>query len=87
MCPQVQLTCSVVRLIQQFCKEHALTRTLQTLQEETQISLNIVDDMQAFLSDIFNGKWDAVLKTVSTIQLPQNKLIDLYEQVRTVATV
>jgi WD40 repeat-containing protein SMU1 len=71
----------VIQLMLQFCKENALTRTVQTLQEESQITLNIVEDMNLFTSDILAGRWDAVLKSVSQLSLPQSKMIDLYEQV------
>lgn len=33
------------------------------------------------INDILNGRWDSVLKTISTLRIPMNKLIDLHEQV------
>eukprot|EP00743_Colponemidia_sp_Colp-15_P006630 GILK01007147.1.p1 GENE.GILK01007147.1~~GILK01007147.1.p1 ORF type:complete len:533 (+),score=98.95 GILK01007147.1:39-1601(+) len=71
----------VVRLILQYCKENGLMRTIHTLQEESSVSLNTVDNVENFLSDVQHGRWDVVLPTVACLSLPQQKLIALYEQV------
>lgn len=70
----------VVRLVLQFLKEASLTRTLQTLQDEAQVALNVVDNVDAFLADVQQGNWDAVMAVVATLKLPAGLLADLYEQ-------
>lgn len=72
---------SVVRLIQQYLKENNLMRTLETLQEETNITMNTIDNLEVFNSDILNGHWDLVLKTIQPLKIHPNKLTDLYEQI------
>uniref|UniRef100_A0A0D3BDK3 TPL/SMU1 LisH-like dimerisation domain-containing protein n=1 Tax=Brassica oleracea var. oleracea TaxID=109376 RepID=A0A0D3BDK3_BRAOL len=70
----------VIKIVLQFCKENSLNQTFQTLQSECQVSLNTVDSVETFVSDINNGRWDSILPQVSQLKLPKNKLEDLYEQ-------
>lgn len=69
----------VIRLMLQFLKEQSLTGAMQALQEESQVALNTVDNVDSFLADVQQGRWDAVMPVVATLRLPFPLLADLYE--------
>ena len=43
--------------------------------------LNTVENVDQFLLDINQGRWDAVLPQITHLRLPTEKLYDLYEQI------
>ncbi|KAG5189648.1 WD40-repeat-containing domain protein [Tribonema minus] len=71
----------VLRLIMQYLKEHNLTSSLKTLQSESKVCLDTVDNLDNLSSDINHGRWESVLPQVSGLALPLNTLVALYEQV------
>eukprot|EP01031_Cornospumella_fuschlensis_P011865 gene11865-14505_t len=71
----------VIRLMLQFLKENGLTESMQCLQKESGVAMNIVEDVQTFISNIRYGRWDAVLTQVANLTLPLEKLVTLYEQI------
>ncbi|KAJ2784017.1 Serine/threonine-protein kinase smu1 [Coemansia interrupta] len=71
----------IIRLIEQFLKEHNLHKTLDTLQSESGVTLNTVDSVDSFKDDIVNGRWDVVLRNSEHANIPHSKLVDLYEQI------
>eukprot|EP00467_Chlorarachnion_reptans_P004427 CAMPEP_0114498094 /NCGR_PEP_ID=MMETSP0109-20121206/6689_1 /TAXON_ID=29199 /ORGANISM="Chlorarachnion reptans, Strain CCCM449" /LENGTH=507 /DNA_ID=CAMNT_0001675549 /DNA_START=52 /DNA_END=1572 /DNA_ORIENTATION=+ len=71
----------VIKLIIQFLKENSLLNTVRTLQEESQVTLNTVENVDNFMNDILHGRWDSVIEVVSTLRLPNMKLMELFEQI------
>ena len=71
----------VVRVVLQFLKENGLTNAMLALQDESQVALNTVDNLEAFVADVQHGRWDAVMSVVATLKLPMRLLQDLYEQI------
>lgn len=71
----------IIRIVLQFCKENGLHRTLQTMQEESRVSLNTVDSLDALLNDVTHGRWDQVLQAVSYLSLPDAVQQDVYAQI------
>ncbi|KAJ3128856.1 Serine/threonine-protein kinase smu1 [Physocladia obscura] len=53
----------------------------QTNQEESGVALNTVDSLELFAVDVAQGRWDAVLRAVAPLAIPQRKLFDLYEHI------
>uniref|UniRef100_A0A0N4ZKN4 LisH domain-containing protein n=1 Tax=Parastrongyloides trichosuri TaxID=131310 RepID=A0A0N4ZKN4_PARTI len=71
----------VVKLILQFLKENNLMRTFEALQSETNITMNTVDSVDGFISEITHGHWDNVVSIIQPLQISTSKLIDLYEHI------
>jgi len=71
----------VIKLMLQFCAEHKLHASLRALQEETSVTLNVVDSVERFVADVQQGRWESVLAVSSSLTLPTAKLLDLYEQI------
>jgi WD40 repeat-containing protein SMU1 len=71
----------VVRVVLQFLKENGLSGSMAALQEESGVSLNATDNVDALVGDVLAGHWDLVLGAVGSMRLPQPLLSDLYEQV------
>lgn len=69
----------VLRLVLQFLREQGLSSTAQTLQSESGIVCNTLDNPTAFVQEIINGNWSMVLQTCQSLRLDASTLINLYE--------
>ncbi|KAI9323511.1 WD40-repeat-containing domain protein [Dichotomocladium elegans] len=70
-----------LRLIIQFLRENNLTKTLSVVQKESSITFNTIDDKNAFIQDIVQGRWDTVLRTIEKMTIEPMHLFDLHEQI------
>lgn len=71
----------IIKLILQFLKENHLMKSFEALQSETNITMNTVDSVDSFISEIIHGHWDNVISIIQPLQIPTAKLIDLYEHI------
>jgi WD40 repeat-containing protein SMU1 len=69
----------VLRLIQQFLHENNLSKTLETLQQETSVFMNF--EPPSLTRNIKLGHWDLVLQDLEAVHLNPKHLIDLYTQI------
>ncbi len=58
-----------------------MVSTAKTLQEESQVTLNSLENIGAFLKDITEGVWENVLSAIATLKLPLDKVQEIYEQI------
>lgn len=65
----------VIRLMLQFMKENNLSNSMRELQTESDVTLNTVDNLESFISDIHRGHWDSVISQVSLLKLPREKMV------------
>lgn len=63
-------------------RENNLNQSRSILEKESNTSINTVENKSKFLQDIIDGRWDIVLKQVVTLDILNEKLFDLYEQVK-----
>ncbi|KUF87850.1 pectate lyase D [Phytophthora nicotianae] len=70
-----------IRLILQFLRENRLFGAMRALQEESQVSLNAVESVDALASDISHGRWDRVLQQTKALECSTTAMMDLYELV------
>ena len=66
----------VIRLMLQFMKENNLANSMRELQTESDVTLNTVDNLESFISDIQRGHWDSVISQVSLLKLPREKMVE-----------
>ncbi|CAN0477129.1 unnamed protein product, partial [Ascophyllum nodosum] len=71
---------SVCNFSEHHMQENNLTKTLRTLQAESSVCLNTIDNLDNLMSDINHGRWEAVMPQVSSLSLPLAKLVAVYEQ-------
>lgn len=58
-----------------------MNETAKSLQLESSVNLNYIEDRIDFASKVTTGRWDQVLEELSQLNLPHNVLADVHEQV------
>ena len=62
-CSSIQFTFHLVSFLFTLCP--SFSRALHTLQAESNVALNTVENLESFLADIHNGRWEIVLSQVN----------------------
>jgi len=70
----------VIKIVLQFLKENNLHHSMKALQRETNVTLNVVNDLDQLMADIEHGKWKSVLEVTSSVGLSSSTAFDLFEQ-------
>lgn len=72
----------ILNIIYSFLEENSYTESLEKLQEESGHNYNVLKMEEDYLlKDVRTGRWDAVLKKLVNIRLPNELMYDLYEQI------
>ena len=71
----------VIKLILQFLKENNLMDSYKVLSKESEVSMNVVEDLESFLTDVYCGRWDSLLTHINTMDLSLETLQLIYEQI------
>ena len=72
---------SIIHLIQQFCIENGLLKTFQQLEDESEVKYCTISNVDEFLLNFVEGKWDLVLESLEPLTLEPIKLMNLYEHI------
>jgi WD40 repeat-containing protein SMU1 len=72
----------VIRIVIQFLQENGLHTAASSLQQESQIRANFVEDRTGLEAAIKKGQWDRVLEVLSKVSLDPDAALRLHELVK-----